>query len=73
MLHMKRNGGNKEYQWIVPGEIPYLHGQRVILFGAGKGSEEFLEYLAGQQGDARILAVLDNDKLSGARPGRDLR
>lgn len=50
------------YQWIIPDQIPDLAGKRIVLFGAGKGAEEFLHFVAKIGTALSILAVADNDR-----------
>ena len=50
-----------EYEWINPREISGIDGLRLVLFGAGRGSEEFLEYLESAELTAEVLAIADND------------
>lgn len=48
--------------WIDTRELPVLRpGARVVLFGAGQGSVELLDYFAEQESDVEIVAVADND------------
>jgi FlaA1/EpsC-like NDP-sugar epimerase len=49
------------YSWITVSALDGLAGKRVVLFGAGKGSEEFLAYLAETGMSAEPIAVVDND------------
>lgn len=50
-----------EYKWINPKEISDIEGQKLILFGAGAGCEEFLHYHKEKGPDSQIIAVTDND------------
>lgn len=56
--------GNEEatYHWIDPAAIPDLSGKKIILFGAGKGGEEFLHYAKARRLACAVLAVADNDQ-----------
>jgi len=49
------------YRWINLFEIPVMNSDRIVLFGAGHGSEEFLDYLGRNQPDVHVLWVTDND------------
>jgi len=37
------------YRWINIFEIPAMNKDRIVLFGSGNGSEEFLDYLSKNQ------------------------
>jgi len=50
-----------EYKNINTHEIKGINGQRLILFGAGAGCEEFLHHHKEKMLDSRIIAVTDND------------
>lgn len=49
------------YSWINPYEIPALDDLRVVLFGAGQGSWEFIDFANTYFPDARISGLVDND------------
>ena len=50
------------YSWIEPSEIPhFIDKERVVLFGAGQGSVEFLQYLEESATRPQVIAVTDND------------
>jgi SAM-dependent methyltransferase len=53
---------NLKYEWININEVVDLETRKIILFGAGKGSEEFLGYLKESGIEAEILCILDNDR-----------
>lgn len=48
-------------RWIYPSEAVGLANKRIILFGAGKGSEEFFSLRHHLAPGATVLAVTDND------------
>ncbi len=50
-----------KYEWINPREIVEIQDKRLILFGAGFGTEEFLEYLGTKSMKAEVFAIVDND------------
>ena len=49
------------YQWINPEEIKFAVNSKIILFGAGKGSEEFFHFVKEKNLDVTVTAVADND------------
>lgn len=49
------------YKWINPEEVVGLDGLKLVLFGAGKGYEEFLHYMRESNLNIRISAIADND------------
>jgi SAM-dependent methyltransferase len=51
-----------DFHWLNIREIPELTGApRIVLFGAGEGSREMAEHLKNASGQARIIAICDND------------
>ena len=48
--------------WINPDEIVGIDRGSVILFGAGKGTEEFIEFLTACRPEVRVIAIADNNK-----------
>jgi len=48
-------------QWISPEEAVGLDGQRIIIFGAGKGCEEFITHQRRLAHGTTIRAITDND------------
>ncbi len=50
------------YQWINTHEIVGIEDHRVVVFGAGKGAEEFLSYLQASDINVTIEAIADNDE-----------
>lgn len=34
---------------------------RIVLFGAGKGAEEFLDFVTNKMPAIRVVAIVDND------------
>jgi SAM-dependent methyltransferase len=49
------------FEWINTQEIENIEGKPIVLFGAGKGAEEFIGYLQGERSPCPILAIADND------------
>ena len=50
------------YSWIELSEIPHFTDQeRIVLFGAGQGSVEFLQYIDESPTRPEVIAVTDND------------
>ena len=49
------------YQWINPEEIKIAVKSKIILFGAGKGSEEFFHFAKEKNLDVTVTAIADND------------
>lgn len=57
-----RSPRDRPYTWIEEQAIPPLApGVRLVLFGAGEGSVQFLGWLADCGTNCRVLAVADND------------
>lgn len=50
-----------KYRWIKTNELSQLSGQTVILFGAGKGSEEFFSFNKHTGLKTHVAAIVDND------------
>lgn len=60
-----------EYRWIDVQQLPSLRkGDRLVLFGAGQGSVEFLNLLHERGIGADILGIADNDS---SMWGKDLQ
>lgn len=57
----KNTGTAPACSWIHPVETVGLKGKKLILFGAGRGSEEFLTHQQQLAPGATILAITDND------------
>jgi SAM-dependent methyltransferase len=49
------------YRWIDPDLVEGVGEESLLLFGAGKGSEELLQWLGTYRPNARVLAIADND------------
>jgi SAM-dependent methyltransferase len=49
------------YNWINTKVLDELNKQKIILFGAGKGSEEFLEYSEKSKLRNEVVCIADND------------
>lgn len=49
------------YHWLNTYELPNILGNKIILFGAGNGSEDLLRYIKANGIDASISCVADND------------
>lgn len=62
MEGMNAKAEERAYHWIDPAAIPDLSGKKIILFGAGKGGEEFLRYAKERRFACAVLAVADNDQ-----------
>lgn len=55
--------GNCTYQWIDATQLDILkNGMKVVLFGAGKGSEELLQFSKNNKLELDIKAIIDNDR-----------
>jgi len=52
----------EEYHWINTKEVNLSPCQEVILFGAGKGSEDFFSFNEKTDLKAHVTAIADNDK-----------
>jgi SAM-dependent methyltransferase len=50
-----------KYQWINPKEAETIRNQKVVLFGAGHGSEEYIYFCQKMKLGNQILYVVDND------------
>lgn len=50
-----------ENHWINVNESNQITSGKIILFGAGKGSEEFIKYLHESSSKAQIIGITDND------------
>jgi SAM-dependent methyltransferase len=50
-----------KYNWINPKEILQLKVKRVVLFGAGKGTEEFFQFLSKEDLKFDVCAIAEND------------
>ena len=50
-----------EYNWINPEEIIDIDEKKLVLFGAGKGSEEFFQHLKQLSNESQVVAITDND------------
>jgi len=49
------------YDWINTENLAALVNQKVILFGAGKGSEEFFDFVEDENLEINVTAITDND------------
>lgn len=49
------------YQWFNESEMIGLKGHELILFGAGRGSEEVLDYFGESHLKVKIVSISDND------------
>jgi SAM-dependent methyltransferase len=49
------------YDWINIYEVTGLTNQKIILFGAGRGSEEFLQYSEKSKLRNEVISIVDND------------
>ncbi|WP_321415574.1 class I SAM-dependent methyltransferase [uncultured Desulfobacter sp.] len=52
----------KEYHWINTKDLNLPSGQKIILFGAGKGSEDFFSFNKNTGLKSHVTAIIDNDK-----------
>lgn len=50
------------YNWIYTKGLEELKEAKIILFGAGKGAEEALEFITAKKLNLQITCLLDNDK-----------
>jgi len=50
-----------KYQWINPKEAETIRNQKIVLFGAGRGSEEYIRFCQKMNLGNQILYVVDND------------
>ena len=50
-----------KYQWINPKEAEIIRKQKIVLFGAGRGSEEYIHFCQKMNLGNQILYVVDND------------
>jgi SAM-dependent methyltransferase len=50
------------FKWINVDEFKAISCSRIVLFGAGKGTEELIEHIHGNDFDINILGIIDNDK-----------
>lgn len=49
------------YKWIRPEKIQLNGKKEIILFGGGKGTEEFLDFAKKEKIAASVVAIADND------------
>ena len=50
------------YSWIDTEKASAAVGKKVVLFGAGKGSEEFIDFIDHAEEATTVLQIVDNDK-----------
>lgn len=52
----------QEYTWIDISKIPKLKDKRIVLFGAGKGAQECIDYIWKMSSECNIDYIVDNDR-----------